>query len=175
MKRTLRHLVTTIAMIGVATAITILTAQPANAQTRAALVKNVDEPGLVPFSQTFQIGVTACSCSNCCFVKTTTIPAGKRLVIQNVSGWVPLDAVGSLGYINVDQRDGSTSTTILTITPVFRTQWNGGEYPAYEFNQMVLAFVDAGKWASVGIFSGVNFSNFRTGVLTINGYLVNLQ
>jgi hypothetical protein len=136
----------------------------------------VDEPGLVPFTQTFTVSQAACGCTNCCFIQTADVPAGKRLLIQNISGFFPLSSPGNAGYINVMQADpaGGASAVINTITPVFRNQWNGGDYPAYEFNQMMMAFVDPGKRASISLFTGSGFG-FRSGVLTINGYMVSLQ
>jgi hypothetical protein len=172
-----KHAWIVLVVVALAAALIAIFPQTTVAQTvRAALVKNVDEPGLVPFSQSFTISQTECACTNCCFIRTAAVPAGKRLVIQNISGFFPLSGPGNAGFINVRQETPGTgdAAVINTITPVFRTQWNGGDYPAYEFNQMMLAFVDPGKTAGISIFSGVNFG-FRSGVLTINGYMVNLQ
>jgi hypothetical protein len=177
MERLRRHLLAVCVAVALVAVVTAIVPQTTIAQTvRAALVKNVDETGLVPFSQTFTISQTECGCTNCCFIRTAAVPAGKRLVIQNISGFFPLSGAGNAGFINVRQETpgAGDAAVINTITPVFRTQWNGGDYPAYEFNQMMLAFVDPGKTAGISIFSGVNFG-FRSGVLTINGYMVNLQ
>lgn len=178
MKKLRTHLLAIGAVLGVAAVITALTATTTIAQTvRAALVKNVDEPGLVPFSQTFSISTTACGCSNCCFPETAPVAAGKRLVIQNVSGFFPINAVGNMGPITIQEREPSPTfgiRTILTLPVTFRTQWNGGDYPAWEFNQMTLAYVDAGKTARLSIFTGASWS-FNTGQVTVNGYLVSLQ
>lgn len=67
------------------------------AQIRAALVKNVDEPGRQPYQAYIEFSQASCSfnCSN--FVSFGSIrlfdgpavPAGKRLVIRNVSGRLP--------------------------------------------------------------------------------------
>jgi hypothetical protein len=176
MKKNWTHFVVAGALFTLAAAILVLAPSSSIAQTvRAAFVRNIDEPGLVPFSETFSISQSECGCTNCCFIRTAAVPAGKRLVIQNISGWFPQTSVGNAGYINVSQEDpgGGGSAVINTITPVFRNQWNGGDYPAYEFNQMTMAFVDPGKRASITIFSGVTFG-FRTGNLTINGYMVTL-
>jgi hypothetical protein len=98
-------------------------------------------------------------------------------VIQNISGFFPLNTVGNAGYINVFQEDpvGGVPVVINTITPVFRNQWNGTDYPAYEFNQVMLAYVDPGKRASITLFNGPGFGATRSGVLTVNGYMVSLQ
>lgn len=174
MNKTLKNLV---ALTCVALVAGALMPQGAIAQTRATLVKNVDEPGLVPFSQTFDISQTACNCQNCCFSTTAPVPAGKRLVITNVSGYFPLAAFANMGPINLlalTTAPAFSSVTILTLPVAFRTQWNGGDYPAYELNQNVHAYVDAGKAVELSVFHGGSW-NFRTGAVTINGYLVSLQ
>jgi hypothetical protein len=148
------------------------------AQIRPAYTKNVDEPGLAPFSQTFTISNSACGgCGNCCFPETGMIPVGKRLVIQNVSGYFTLNAYGNMGPIIVQSWNPgppSSTTTILTLPVVFRYQWDGGvDYPAYEFNHAVQAYVDAGKTARLSIYTGVSWGS-TSGQVTINGYLVSL-
>lgn len=147
------------------------------AQVRAAWTKNVDEPGLVPFTFTFQVSQTECNCTNCCFVNTSPVAAGKRLVIKNVSGHVSLTAVGNLGPVTLSQMGpgpGFSTATIATLPVTFRNQWNGGDYPAYEFNEEILAYVDAGSSARFAIYTGSTWDS-RGGQVTINGYLVSLQ
>ncbi|HET9269366.1 MAG TPA: hypothetical protein VFO31_14430 [Vicinamibacterales bacterium] len=58
-------------------------ARPAIAQIRAAVVKNVDEKGRIPFQAT-SLCVSAFPAPNC-FVTFPAVPAGKRLVIEYVS------------------------------------------------------------------------------------------
>ena len=177
MKRLRTHLFIMAVLLGVAAAMIALSPSSSIAQTvRAALVRNVDEPGLVPFSQTFIMSQAACACTNCCFPETAPIPAGKRLVLQNVSGFFPLTSAANMGPITLQQRDSGPSfalTTILTLPVEFRNQWNGGDYPAYEFNHMVLGYVDPGNTARLSIFHNASWS-FTTGQVTITGYLVNL-
>lgn len=69
----------------VATVIGAFSAAPVVAQViRAALVKNVDEPGRVPYqswSDSLQCGAGGCALSG-----FPAVPAGKRLVITYVNG-----------------------------------------------------------------------------------------
>jgi hypothetical protein len=60
-------------------------AKPLLAQVRAALVQNVDDPGRIPYQ-----GVRACffQSNNFCTVNFPPVPAGKRLVITHVSGFL---------------------------------------------------------------------------------------
>lgn len=177
MNKFLRWISVTVLALSGLTLIGVFSAREAIAQIRAALVKNVDEPGLVPFSQSFTISTNACGCMNCCFPETPPVPAGKRLVITNVSGYFPVSAAGNLGPVTIQQRDPgppSTVTSILTVPVTYRTQWNGGDYHAYECNHTVQAYIDAGKKAQLSVYGGVNW-DFRPGLLTLNGYLVSLQ
>lgn len=151
-----------------------LMAAEVNAQTRPAYTKNVDEPGLVPYSFAFNVSQNSCGCTNCCFVRTPPVPAGKRLVIRNVSGSVALSATANLGPVTLEQLTPAfQSTVIATLTPVLRNQWNGGNYPAYEFNDEVLAYVEPGNTCQFTIYTGGSW-DFRGGRIIINGYLVTL-
>lgn len=151
-----------------------LAAGEASAQTRPAYVKNVDEPGLVPFRMTFRVTQSDCGCTNCCFVQSETVPAGKRLVIRKVSGYVSLTAFANLGPVTLSQQTPSFDLTLIaTMRPTFRTQWNGGDYPAYEFNDDVLGYVDAGNKARFAIYTGGSWG-FTGGLVSINGYYVGL-
>jgi hypothetical protein len=177
MRKLLTRLLTISVVIAIGAVVVALTASSTIAQTvRAALVKNVDEPGLVPFSQTFTISQSDCGCTNCCFLQTDPVPAGKRLVIQNVSGYFPLAATANMGPFTIAQLDPGTfaSTTIATIPLAYRSQWNGGDYPAYECNQLLQGYVDAGKRVRITAYTGGSW-NFRSGLVSISGYLVSLQ
>jgi hypothetical protein len=69
-----------------------LLATPALAQTRAALVQSVDEPARNPYQET-QFNVT-CRGTTVCSFTFTTVPAGKRLVVTNIAGYVDTSAGG---------------------------------------------------------------------------------
>lgn len=61
----------------------------AQAQTRAALVKNVDEPGRAPYQSVIEFNAgTGCLGSQCNIVSFAPVPAGKRLVVDHVSALV---------------------------------------------------------------------------------------
>jgi hypothetical protein len=160
----MRSLTRLFALACIVLALTTFSPVLVSAQTRAALVKNVDEPGLVPFSQSFTITQNECCCTNCCFLNTAAVPAGKRLVITNISGNLPLAAVANFGPVNLSVG----STRVATLPVAFRMQWNGGDYPAYEFNEKIDAYVEAGNTAQLLVFHSSSW-NFREGSVTING------
>jgi hypothetical protein len=82
--------------IGIAAAFAALaalahfTAKPLLAQVKAALIQNVDEPARNPFSEDFLVGATApgCTSGRCDLDGNFVVPAGKRLVITNITGQV---------------------------------------------------------------------------------------
>jgi hypothetical protein len=77
------------------------TAKPVIAQIKAALVQNVNEPGLNPyqfyvsFHQGFVFPSGAGSCSGVqCNFTLPAVPAGKRLVVTNITGNIFVDTPG---------------------------------------------------------------------------------
>jgi hypothetical protein len=80
----------------------MFTAEMAGAQVRPAYTKNVDEPGRAPYEVWTEFSSFNCSfgCTNFTIFFDTilfdlpAVPAGKRLVIQNVSGRIPTRSGG---------------------------------------------------------------------------------
>jgi hypothetical protein len=60
-------------------------AKPLLAQIRAALIKNIDEPGRTPYQSSQSCNTPG---NTLCSADFTPVPAGKRLVIQHLSGLV---------------------------------------------------------------------------------------
>jgi hypothetical protein len=98
MKRVVTALALSVAALAGAGAILSLVAPEAMAQVRAALVKNVDEPGRAPYHVYVEITQFNCffgGCSNfgnfsgVILFDLPPVPAGKRLIITNVSGQLP--------------------------------------------------------------------------------------
>jgi hypothetical protein len=169
-------LYTVLALLAVVFVLSELTARTSIAQTvRAALVRNVDEPGLAPFSHNFVISQTVCGCTNCCFPETAPVPAGKRLVIQNVSGFFPVISTANMGPVNLQERDGSTVQQIAVLPVTFRQMWNGANFSAFEFNHKVQIYVDAGKTCRLSVFASGSWDNTSQGQVIISGYMVNLN
>jgi hypothetical protein len=83
----------------------LLSAASALAQVRPAYTKNIDEPGRTPYSISIDYSRLGCSGVNCVdsatwgkivFIDGPLVPAGKRLVVQWVSGDVPANSNGIL-------------------------------------------------------------------------------
>lgn len=69
-----------------------LCALPAQAQTRAALVQSIDEPARNPY-QEVQFNTT-CRGTTVCGFTFANVPAGKRLVVTNIAGYVDTSGGG---------------------------------------------------------------------------------
>lgn len=87
-----------------------LCALPAAAQTRAALVQSVDEPGRNPYQEVQSN--TTCRGTSVCVVEFSVVPAGKRLVITHITGYFDTanatppngffqSSIGGFGYATV--------------------------------------------------------------------------
>lgn len=69
-----------------------LLAAPVMAQTRAAIVQSIDEPARNPY-QEVQFNV-ACRGTTVCNFTFATVPAGKRLLVTNIAGYLDTSGGG---------------------------------------------------------------------------------
>jgi len=149
--------------------ITGITAVPAIAQAiKAALVKNVDEPGRVPF----QVVLNDVTPGNGgCFASTLPVPTGKRLVLQHVNADIELGGVGNKVQIFRVTVGGGLSIGNSYLHPELND--GSGGYNYYVVNSDVRMYLDAGQAAQVdGFFSTSGTpEGCRT---TLTGYLVDV-
>jgi len=131
-------------------------AGPAIAQAvKAALVKNIDEPGRTPY----QVDLS-CSANGGCMVDLAAVPNNRRLVVQ---------------YISI-QLNSSTSPPRLLLTspvlfPLISIPVVFAEGQNYIAAQALTAFYDSGKTPEILCGgTGINFGCQGT----IVGYLVDL-
>jgi hypothetical protein len=126
-------------------------AKPLMAQIRAALVKNIDEPGRAPYQNSNHC--TTSGPINFCGGQFATVPLGKRLVVQHVSisffcspactyspvligieGQAGADAMAAY-VMPVGSQDGSVDQNILLYiepgnTPIFATNFTSSHSSA---------------------------------------------
>ena len=152
------------ALVGVV--VGAFTAGPAIAQAvRAALVSNVDDPGRVPYQVGINDPVAFLDCSSVCVTEAPQVPAGKRLVITNVSG-VLLTGLPS-GSVILPSVLGSGNTPIY-LGVVFSGTKNGSNW--FTFNQPIRLFFDAGSIPKVGVTLGASTSG--ASFFTLSGYML---
>jgi hypothetical protein len=137
-------------------------ATPLMAQVRAALVKNIDEKGRIPYMQS---GFTSCSSGSSVFCDITfpVVPANKRLVLMHVSANIGMSAGGVNGTFLLA---GGNNTFSLPGRSMATPSLIG-------VNENVLAYFESG---SIPIYRVVFDSASDIGAVSsvISGYLVDL-
>jgi hypothetical protein len=83
MNRAKKYLSVSAVLILTAAIVAAIFAKPVVAQVRAALVRDIDAPALAPFRASVDFNLAALNDQRL----LTTVPAGKRLVIEYISYW----------------------------------------------------------------------------------------
>lgn len=145
-------------------AVGVFSAGPAIAQAvRAALVSNVDEPGRIPYRTELVFGGDDCA-TRLCFDAGRPVPAGKRLVITNVTGQVDSSVPAGAEFL-LSFGNGLNGARI----PVtFAGQSNAGNF--FVFNQQVTAIFDAGFTPSARAF--ISAAGRIDAYVDVSGYLL---
>ena len=146
-----------------------VTAGPVIAQAvKAALVKNVDERGRVPYQQ--EVGCQAAPANPTCLGVGPQVPNGKRLVVEHVSTSISLQT----GF-HITDVFLSSSSFVLGISPatyvhpLFQSTSAGND--AYNQNESVVQYFEAGDRPTINLDRDGG-SVFMVGL--ISGYLVDL-
>ena len=146
-----------------------LYASPVLAQTRAALVQSVDEPGRNPY-QEVQSNVN-CRGTTVCNFSFATVPAGKRIVVTHIAGYVDT-GTGSLPNCFLSSGVGGSAYASLPFTGVRgpNTALGGRIFMTHS----VLAYFGPGE--PVTAFCQPGFGDTMSGgaQLMLSGYYVNL-
>ena len=140
-------------------ALAALFSHSVQAQTRAAIVKNVDEPGRAPYTQN---AFANCGTVGLCDITFPAVPAGRRLVITNVSA-----NIGSIVGVNgAFLLSGSNYFSLPTHT--------GASNSVIAVNESVLQFYDAGTTPVFRVaFASIDANNVAYAL--ISGHLVDLS
>ena len=147
-----------------------LCALPAQAQTRAALVQSVDERGRNPYQEAV---FSSCSGSQFCNFNYSAVPAGKRLVLTHISGYIDV-AGGTFPNGNVTSNLGGNAYAAVHFTAL-RGSAAGALGTRMYINEQVLAYFGPGEipHAFMGVVSTPD--TFSGGAqLQLSGYYVNL-
>jgi hypothetical protein len=81
------------AVLAFLSALAHFNAKPLLAQIRAALVRNVDEPGRSPYQSEVRNGPLT---PNTCFLEFAPVPPNKRLVVEHLSAYMGVGGTTSL-------------------------------------------------------------------------------
>jgi hypothetical protein len=167
---TLRSLSAVLAQAVLALAV-MLPAVPAVAQTRPALVRDVDNGALQPLRTLINVSLAANETFKT--VNGPVVPAGKRLVVENVSVWILTQGTDSATGIWLTAPTASPPTYAL-MDPASTERKNvGGTDFVTAYNRVVKLYFDPGETVQAQVFflgtSGIKIAN-----LYLNGYYVNL-
>jgi len=151
-------------------AVCALFADSAQAQTRAALVQNVDEPGRTPYSE---LKSANCFGSQLCRLLFSAVPAGKRLVLTNINGYTHVTS-GTLPDIAVVSWTATPTPTQVSMTATRGATFSAGVTRMY-VNQTVLAFFGPGD-VPLAAFDLRDTSDTLAGntQLQLTGYYISL-
>ena len=135
--------------------------------TVAALVQDRDSKGRNVYQE-----VESCfNVTNPCQIAFATVPAGKRLIIEQVSALVTLPAAAEGTIADIELR-GSGGSGVFQFLPVVASIGNFGGQFQYTTNQTVLASYDAGQVPNVDAFVASN-SPF-TMLASISGFMIDI-
>ena len=115
-------------------------AVPVFAQVRAALTKNIDEKGRIPYIQS---GSTNCV-NPFCFLNFPAVPAGKRLVLEYVN--LTLNSPNGVPLFFISDR-AANNTTNYTIGLISQSPPVVTAYSVV--NESILAYFETGETPQV--------------------------
>lgn len=142
--------------------------EPAHAQQRPTLTREVAPPGTEPYATTFVINVVSGSGAN--GYSSDPVPANRRLVIEFVSVSTILDTGQTPLFSLQDSIAGISNAYVLPLTLV--SSGSGGDL--YRATQLVRLYHDGNGASGPGAQCSRNqnaFSSFSCTV-TISGYLI---
>jgi len=140
-------------------------AVPAYAQVRAALVQNRDEVG-----RNFYFVNASCSTVTFgyCQLDFPAVPAGKRLIVKQVSALQAMGALNSIQSIDLRTKNHQIGAFL---TPKAMPA-NNSTLAYYAENESVLVNFDAGDQPEFIVFTNSS-ANF-TSVVTLTGYMIDI-
>jgi hypothetical protein len=168
----IRTLVLAVVAVGLCGVLLTQFAPKALAQIRAALVKNVDEPGRMPYQHEVDFGFNFNGCSTrLCLVAFPAVPAGKRLVVEHVSALVDITNGGQPTLFAFSDSGATNTGNVAIIQPDFKIGAVFGADTFWSIDRNVLVYYEAGVAPSLKLLVnndlGPLISNF-----TLHGYLI---
>jgi hypothetical protein len=131
------------------------------ALVKAALVKNVDERGRVPY-------IAEIVCSSLAAICSANIPAvssGKRLVIEHVSGLIQINPAGRVRIVRLTYNGGANNLAFLHASP------SNSVDPLFVISEPVVVYIEAGQSAFFEFDGSVGPTSAS---VILSGYLVDL-
>jgi hypothetical protein len=145
--------------------------QVANTATNPVLTSSIDDPGRNPYVE-FQYA-PSCINQGICTLSFSAVPAGKRLVLTNISGQFHLTVAGTEAQVLLTTNIGNPH---FYDVPAIPQGISNGTNEFRVVNQTILAFGEAGTTADVRVVLGGGvFTGSPDNVsFTLSGYYINL-
>jgi hypothetical protein len=146
-----RHIGAAIVLIAVTAVGGLIIQEPLMAQVRAALVRDADNPDLAPFRGGANFALTTLNTQQL----LTTVPAGKRLVIDYISYWTFGPNGDELVFAALRAGQFGPLQVLLEINPPHASASSG--LNIQDGTQAVRAYFEAGEevWVSASHNTGV--------------------
>ncbi len=164
-----RLLALAVCLIVVATVVSI-TRNDVVAQIRAALIKNVDEPGRAPYQQSIEFDPASGSFTRFYLVSFPAVPAGKRLVVQHVSAMIGVTAGGQPDFLAFGDFYTLNTNNFALVNPPW-TSKSTAVGPYWMADRDVLVYYEPGSTPKIKIGSSTDFSHANS-ILNVHGYLI---
>jgi hypothetical protein len=160
-----------------------ISSDAALAQTRPALIKNIDEPGRNPYQAFVTFSLTTPSTDNSyfcqqppdppvCFLLYPSVPIGRRLVIENVTGRIDVRAPGFPLAINIQASDPNFRNIVNIPFQLLPGDLGGGVLQ-YGANATLKNYVEAGTVRiQISVLGAPG--DLRFGQISMSGYTVDI-
>lgn len=151
--------------------LSILVGAPVQAQTRPALVRDVDNGALQSF-RAF-IGVVAVASEGFKSADGPVVPAGKRLVIENASVWAFTDANDYVTGVWLTVPGAAPATFALLDPASTERKTVGVSSTVTAYNRTVKLYYNAGETVQLQTYF-LGTTSLKIVNVYLNGYLVTL-
>lgn len=144
------------------------------------LIKNLEEPGRVPYEETLLVSENAgqtgfCTVSCGTEISFSAVPANKRLVIKEVSIEFPVKTGGIVFGNLTGFIVGAGGGLCCRLSLPLALQFSFGGFDNWFTNQQVNLYVDAGEKPVVDVTVDVSHADQgRNVIATLTGYYVSL-
>lgn len=170
MNRVIRTLVLMSVLVVVSGFFLSIVADRAIAQVRAALVKNIDEPGRMPYQQLVQFSTSECVSVLFCIVSFNPVPAGKRLVVEHVSMLVFVQDGGQPNLLAFGDGFSTNTGNVAILENDFKVGRSVLGQTAWSFSRPDRVYYEAGQTPKVKVGASAAFG--FDGNASLHGYLI---
>lgn len=168
--------------LAVAVGIGASLAAPVAAQTRTLLVKSVDEPGRNPYQGFVSFDGARASGEGffcqlppnppVCNATYAAVPAGKRLVVETITGTITVVAPNFPGVVQL--QTGNPFTRLVTVPTFLMPGDLGSGQLQYGVSAQIKHYVEAGSFPTIQISAFFAPGSLVFGQLSISGHLVDV-